>query len=195
MAVHHWHFFDETERRKWQNPEAILSANGLKTGMVFMDIGCGEGFFTLAAAGIVGSAGKVYGIDIDEQAIAEVRRKVGLIKASNLELIVSPAEKALPCRACADMIFFGIVLHDFDDPAKVLKNAHQMLKPTGKLVNLDWKKKAGTPFGPPVSKRFDEATATGLIESAGFKVLSTQDSGSFNYIVTARPDVPPVLSE
>jgi ubiquinone/menaquinone biosynthesis C-methylase UbiE len=186
LVVHHWHFFDETERRKWQNPEAILSAYGLKIGMVFMDIGCGEGFFTLAGSRIVGSTGKVYGIDIDEQAIAEVRRKAGLIKASNLELIVSPAEKALPCRACADMIFFGIVLHDFDDPAKVLKNAHQMLNPHGKLVNLDWKK-IGTPFGPPVSKRFDEATAARMIESAGFKVLTNQDSGSYNYIITAKP--------
>jgi ubiquinone/menaquinone biosynthesis C-methylase UbiE len=186
LTVHHWHFFDETERRKWQNPEAILSANGLRAGMVFVDIGCGEGFFSLPAARMVGPTGKVYGIDIDEQAIAEVRRKANAEILSNLELIVSPAEKALPCRGCADLVFFGIVLHDFEDPSKVLKNAHQMLKPAGKLVNLDWKK-IGTPFGPPVSKRFDEATASLLIESAGFKVLTTQDSGVYNYIITAKP--------
>ncbi len=38
-------FIKEEERRKWQNPEAILAEIGLKPGMTFFDIGCGQGFF------------------------------------------------------------------------------------------------------------------------------------------------------
>ena len=53
-----WHFYDETERRTWQNPEEILTAIGLKAGQTLIDIGCGEGFFTLPAARIVGPNGR-----------------------------------------------------------------------------------------------------------------------------------------
>ncbi|MFH0897333.1 MAG: methyltransferase domain-containing protein [Candidatus Bathyarchaeota archaeon] len=37
-----------------------------------------------------------------------------------------------------DFVFFGIVLHDFKDPEKVLENAKKILKPYGRLVDLDW---------------------------------------------------------
>jgi len=33
--------FDDTERRKWQNPEGVLDAAGLGSGMTFIDIGAG----------------------------------------------------------------------------------------------------------------------------------------------------------
>ena len=50
---------DDHERRKWQNPEAILSSIGLRPGFTLIDIGCGSGFFALPAAKIVGKKGKV----------------------------------------------------------------------------------------------------------------------------------------
>ncbi len=181
-----WHFIDEAERRKWQDPEAILRDIGVRPGITFMDIACGQGFFTLPAARMVGAFGKVFGVDFDEQLIIELRRKADREGLSNLELKVSPAEEALLCQSCADIVFLGIVLHDFQDPFRVLQNAHQMLKPAGNLVNLDWKKMSMA-FGPPVAKRFDEATAARLIESAGFKGMTTRNSGSFHYIITANP--------
>ena len=64
-----------------------------------------------------------------------------------------------------------------------------MLKPDGKLINLDWKKIA-TSLGPPVSIRFSEETASKMIEAAGFKVESVQDSGLYHYLIMARPNHP-----
>jgi cyclopropane fatty-acyl-phospholipid synthase-like methyltransferase len=53
---HSIHHGDETERRKWQNPEAILSEIGLKSGQTFVDIGCGDGSFAIPAARLVKKA-------------------------------------------------------------------------------------------------------------------------------------------
>ncbi len=186
MTTHHWHHYAEDERRKWQDPEMILKAAGVQPGITFIDIGCGQGFFTLPAARIIGSAGKIFGVDTDESAIGELGKKAEQEGIKNLQLTVSPAEKALLCEACADIVFLGIVLHDFADPARVLSNAHRMLKPGGKLVNLDWKKEP-MEYGPPLKIRFDEATATRLIESAGFKIIATTNSGKFHYVITASP--------
>ncbi len=177
---------DDPERRKWQNPEAILASIGLKTGLTFMDIGCGGGFFTLPAARIVGESGKVYGIDINAESVSTLRelaRKEGL---NNLELTVGKAEDAVLCDSCADIVFFGIVLHDFDDPAKVLQNSKKMLNPAGRLVNLDWKKTT-TPLGPPLQIRFSEEKSAQLIESADFEVLSIKDIGLYHYMIVAKP--------
>jgi ubiquinone/menaquinone biosynthesis C-methylase UbiE len=79
-----------------------------------------------------------------------------------------------------------MVLHDFADPAEVLQNAKQMIKHTGRLVDLDWKKQE-MPFGPPVKIRFSEEQASSLIQNAGFQVDSVKDAGSYHYILTAKP--------
>jgi ubiquinone/menaquinone biosynthesis C-methylase UbiE len=175
---------DETERRKWQNPEEILTVIGLKAGLTFIDVGCGEGFFAIPAARIVGKKGRVYGLDIDDDAITELKKKAASQGLKNLDAIVSPAEDTVPCEACADIVFFGIVLHDFNVPAKVLANAKTMLKPSGRLVDLDWKKEP-TGFGPPLQIRFSEEQASNLIREAGFKVEQTEQVGPFHYIIIA----------
>lgn len=181
-----WHYFDETERRQWQNPEAVLDAVGLKPGFTFVDIGCGNGFFTIPAARLVGNKGRVYGVDMGHEAIEEIRRRAESEGLANLELKISKAEDVLLCLACADIVFFGNVLHDFQDPVKVLKNARKMLKPEGKLANVDWKKMTMA-FGPPLKIRFDEVKATHLIEAVGFKVETINESGKYHYLITAKP--------
>ncbi len=187
MATRHrWHHVNETERRKWQDPEEVLKKIGLQPGMTFLDIGCGEGFFTLPAARMVGPEGCVYGVDIDGEAIEQLSQKAAKAKLKNVQLRVSSAEEALLCWHCADIIFFGIVLHDFQNAGQVLENARKMLKNEGKLVNLDWKK-IEMDFGPPVERRFFEAGAARMIERAGFNVETIDNSGQYFYLITARP--------
>jgi ubiquinone/menaquinone biosynthesis C-methylase UbiE len=176
---------DEQERRKWQNPEDILSEIGLLPGMTFADIGCGQGFFTVPAAKIVGDSGKVYASDISEPNIQKLREKVASEKLKNVILETGKAEDLILCSACADIVFFGIVLHDFEDPRKVLANAHSMLKPFGKLIDLDWSKESSE-IGPPLHIRFSEEKAIQLIESSGFHVQVVKKSGSYHYIVMAN---------
>jgi ubiquinone/menaquinone biosynthesis C-methylase UbiE len=154
--------------------------------MVFMDIGCGDGFFTLIAAKVVGERGLVHAVDVDATAIASLRTKASEKGLKNIDLKVGAAEHTVFCDECADVVFYSIVLHDFKDPAKVLQNAKRMLKLTGKLANLDWKKQP-MPFGPPVQIRFSQAEASTLIKAAGFTVESVRDAGKYQYLITARP--------
>ncbi len=176
---------DDAERLTWQNPDTILTEAGLKPGDTLIDLGCGEGFFALPAARIVGPRGKVYGLDTRSQAIAAVQEKAARWGLGNLVLKVGRAEEVVLCDQCADIVFLGIVLHDFDDPALVLRNAARMLKPEGRLTNLDWKKEP-MPWGPPLHIRFDPERATGLIEAAGFSLESTDTSARFHYVISAR---------
>ena len=186
MSCHGGFSLDEDTRRRWFNPEKVLKDTGLRSGMVFVDVGCGDGFFTILAANVVGAKGKIYAVDTDASAIERLKRKLAEKGLANVKALVAEAEETVFCQECADIVFYSIVLHDFHDPAKVLVNAKQMLKPSGRLVDLDWKKKR-MPFGPPFEIRFSEEQAQELIKNAGFKVESVRDAGRDHYIIMAKP--------
>jgi ubiquinone/menaquinone biosynthesis C-methylase UbiE len=186
MTCHGGFSLDEKTRRSWYNPEAILQEAGVQPGMVFMDIGCGDGFFTLLAAEMVKENGIIYCIDVDPQAIERLKTKADKKGFTNIRVKVGSAEDNPFCTACADMIFYSMVLHDFKDPLQVLANDKKMLKPTGKLVNLDWKKKPMT-FGPPDHIRFSEEHASELMQQAGFTIESIKDVGPYHYVIIAKP--------
>jgi ubiquinone/menaquinone biosynthesis C-methylase UbiE len=184
VKAHQWHYYDENERRKWQKPEEILQQIGLKTDQTLVDLGCGEGFFALPAARLVGPGGLVYCLDPNPSALESLSQKAAAEGLKNIRLISQDAESAEICDGCADFIFLGLVLHDFRDALQALKNARQMLKPDGHLANLDWRKSPMT-MGPPLEKRFDETTAAGILNQAGFKVQKIQNYGEYNYLISA----------
>jgi ubiquinone/menaquinone biosynthesis C-methylase UbiE len=186
VALNSYSFFDCEERRRWQNPETILVDAGLKPSLTFMDIGCGTGFFAIPAAKLVGKKGKVYAVDTNREAISWLKEKARREGLTNLVLREGEAEKTVFCEACADIIFYGIVLHDFASPAKVLANAKKMLKLGGRLIDLDWKKEP-MELGPPLRIRFSENEAARLIKAAGFKIEKTGPAGLYHYIIVARP--------
>ena len=175
---------DESERRMWQNPESTLLEAGVRSGLTFVDVGCGDGFFAMPAARIVGETGRVFALDENSNAIDRLKRKARIEGLGNLQSLIGKAENAVLCEECADIVFFGIVLHDFEEPKKVLENCKAMLKTTGRLVNVDWKK---TPMeiGPPLRIRFSEQEAARLIESVGFKIESLREFPPYHYMVTA----------
>ena len=186
MKTYHKFSRDDEERRKRQNPEEILAEIGLIPGFTFVDIGCGKGFFAIPAARIVGEKGRVYGLDVDEEALArlgEVVKKEGL---KNLLLRVGNAEKTILCEQCADIVFFGVVLHEFKNPAKVLINVKKMLKPDGRLIALEWKKEQ-MQMGPPLEHRLSEEKSAELFRKAGFTVETVREAGPYHYLIKTRP--------
>ncbi len=136
---------------------------------------------------MVGEGVAVCGLDIDADAIERLRERAaqeGL--QAMIRLRVGPAEEIVLCDRCADILFFGIVLHDFQDPGRVLRNARRMLKPGGRLANLDWRKEE-MPIGPPCHVRFSEEEAARLIEGSGFRVESVEPCGRYHYLMIASP--------
>ena len=123
-------------------------------------------------ARIVGTKGKVVALDIDESALKRLEKKLKIEGINNTEIVLGPAEKRLPYKEKADIIFLGTVLHDFEDQVKVLKNAKYMLKPSGLIYNFDWRKVHGD-IGPPYEIRLNEADVLKIVQEAGLKIMSS----------------------
>ena len=180
--THHRDF----ERERWQPPEDILDRIGIQPNSTFIDVGCGDGYFTIPAAQRVGPQGRVLGIDVNSAALARLLEKASHEQLTNLELTIGRAENHVLCEKCGDIVFFGINLHDFTSAAQVLQNARAMLKPSGKLVNLDWKKEPMS-IGPPLHIRFSQQEAIDLIRDAQFHIVRIQDVGPYHYLIIAYP--------
>jgi ubiquinone/menaquinone biosynthesis C-methylase UbiE len=175
---------DDPERRRWQDPEKILSLIGLREGMVFADVGCGEGYFAIPAARLVGPRGKVFAGDINAEAVERLRERAAVEGLGNIIPLAGKAEETVFCDGCADIVFFGNDLHDFRDPGTVIRNAARMIRPGGRVADLDWKDEP-MDIGPPPGIRLSVEKAAGLIESAGLRVLSVQDAGPYHYLIIA----------
>lgn len=175
---------DDPERRIWQDPETILDLIGLEQGMVFVDMGCGDGYFALPAARRVGRQGRVFAVDIDAGAVSRLQERAAREGLDNLIAEVKAAEEAVVCEGCADRVFFGIDLHDFNDPSQVIRNAAKIIRPSGLLIDLDWKDQP-MKMGPPAWKRFSQEKARHLLESEGFRIHSVADAGPCHYLIVA----------
>lgn len=174
------------EREQWQPPDDILDIIGIQPNSTFIDVGCGDGYFAIPAAQRVGPQGRVLGIDVNTAALARLQIKAKQGHLTNLELTIGMAEDHVLCENCGDIVFFGINLHDFTSASQVLQNARRMLKPAGKLVNLDWKKEPMR-IGPPLHIRFSQQEAIDLITGAQFNIVRIQDAGPYHYLIIAYP--------
>jgi FkbM family methyltransferase len=73
----------ETALGTYELPVQQALSNYLKPGDVFYDIGANVGFFTVIAAKLVGSAGKVYAFEPDQQNADRVRHNLQLNQFTN----------------------------------------------------------------------------------------------------------------
>lgn len=63
------------ERDAEEDPSQMLGQLGLKPGMVVCDMGCGNGFYSLTLAEMVGPTGKVLAVDIQPQMLQLLSRR------------------------------------------------------------------------------------------------------------------------
>ncbi|MDP3878934.1 MAG: class I SAM-dependent methyltransferase [Dehalococcoidales bacterium] len=126
-----WRSFSGREiLRKWHKIDLV------QEGQTLLDYGCGTGSFTVPAAKLIGSRGKVYALDYfprQLEMVAEQSKKEGL---TNMETILSSRETGLPDE-CVDVVWMCDVLHEIKERRAVLEELHRILKENGTLALYD----------------------------------------------------------
>ncbi len=189
---HHGHKFDplnrahldSDERRSYLDPDAILGTFGVGPGCILADIGAGTGFFSLPAAARIGPAGRVYALDVERVMLEDLRTKLAAREVGNVEVFRSEETKLPLPSSSVDIAFLACVLHELDGPG-TLRECGRILKPTGRLAVVDWKK-IDQEIGPPISHRLDEGQARDLLERSGFTPMRTFEAGRYHYGIEAR---------
>jgi len=177
-------YLDSDERKSYLDPDAILESFDIGPGNVLADVGAGTGFFAIPAAKRVGPTGRVYALDLEPAMLEDLRTKARAADLGNLKVMRS-AEERLPLpQASVDLVFLACVLHELDGPG-TLRECARILKPTGRLGVVDWKKIAQD-IGPPRRHRLDEREARAFLLRNGFTPIRTFEAGRYHYGIESR---------
>lgn len=115
-------------------PAVTGVADRLAGGGRLIDVGCGEGWSTIAVKSSWPAAA-VVGLDLDEPSIADARRNA---KAAGVDVdFVDGNGTALADLGPADVVLILEALHDMSDPVAVLAAARSALAPGGIVVIAD----------------------------------------------------------
>lgn len=120
----------------------VLNEVGIKPGFYVLDYGCGPGSYSIIAAEMVGTTGKVYALDIHPLALRQVGNVASKKQLANIETIHSDCATGLPDNSI-DVILLYDVFHTLGDSDGVLKELHRVLKPAGILSFSDHHMKEG----------------------------------------------------
>ncbi|MEA1964218.1 MAG: class I SAM-dependent methyltransferase [Candidatus Aerophobetes bacterium] len=114
----------------------ILKEVGIKAGFHVLDYGCGPGGYIAATAELVGKSGKIYALDIHPLAIRMVQNIASKKRLTNVKTICSDCRTGLPDNS-VDVVLLYDTFHDLNNPNRVMKELHRVLKPDGILSFSD----------------------------------------------------------
>jgi SAM-dependent methyltransferase len=164
-------------RDQWESffdPAAVLESLGC--GLLDGDgveVGCGYGTFTVPAASQI--AGTLYALDIDPTMIQATTARV---KSAGLRnVVVEQRDVAVdgcgrPDGSTSFVMLFNL-LH-IENPLVLLREAHRVLRPGGRVGVIHWKIDANTPRGPTLEIRPSRERCRAWGEEAGLRWVRYQ---------------------
>jgi ubiquinone/menaquinone biosynthesis C-methylase UbiE len=127
----------DTRLRQFLYRPDRLAERYVKPGDRVLDFGCGPGFFTREFAKRVGETGQVFSVDLQEEMLGILRRKLepeGLMPRIRTHQC-EPDSIHLPpeLNGTFDAAFTIFVVHEVPDPEKLFREIALLLKPGGTL--------------------------------------------------------------
>lgn len=152
---------DNRIRRWFQDPHKILKRY-LQKGMTILDLGCGPGFFSIAAADMVGVTGKVIAVDLQEGMLSKVRNKIKGTKVEKRITLHKCEEGKLGVSDKVDFLLAFYMVHEVPNQEILFKEIRSIIKPNGKALIVE-------PRFHVSNKAFEETKE--LVTKLGFEII------------------------
>ena len=155
-------------RRLMENPQSRLGEH-IRPGMRVLEPGCAMGFFTLDIARMVGPAGKVVALDLQQRMLDSLGRraiKAGLADRIDIRKVDENGLGISDLAASMDLAAIIYVAHEVPDQAGFFKEVYDALKPGAGCVFIE--------PGMHVAEE-EMAASLDLAQAAGFELKSRQD--------------------
>jgi len=114
----------------------VLKEVDIRPGFHVLDYGCGPGSYSIIAAELVGTTGKVYALDIHPLAVKRVQDIASKKGLTNIETIRADCATGLE-DSSVDVILLYDTFHSLGDPDAVLAELHRVLRSNGILSFSD----------------------------------------------------------
>jgi ubiquinone/menaquinone biosynthesis C-methylase UbiE len=126
-------------REQEERCSLMLTNLGAKRGMTICDMGCGNGFYSVQLAKMVGPQGKILAVDIQPEMLKLLKERAEKESVANIEPILGTLiDPKLP-EGKVDLILCVDVYHEFSHPEHMLKAMRKSLAPKGLLVLVEFR--------------------------------------------------------
>jgi len=170
--------------------DALLKTSRLQLDDAVLDVGCGCGATTIAAASIVGLTGTLLGMDISEVMLSVARRRVEESGLATVSFVAADAQTHPFEPAAYDIAISRFGTMFFDDPVAAFANIARALRPAGRLCLVTWQPLAANDWltipgaalleygtlpeatdGPGMFAQSDPISVAGVLRSSGFSEI------------------------
>ena len=121
---------------KWKKSIGIqvLKEIGIRSDQYILDFGCGSGVYSIMTSKIVGTNGKIYALDYDENSLKDLTNKIKSKNIKNIEIIKSTREIQVPLQDNSIdvvLIYDSYHLLNKNERNKLLQESYRILKRNG----------------------------------------------------------------
>jgi len=178
-----WERLLSTQRRALLDPEAFVARIGISQGESVADLGAGPGFFTLPLAERVGADGRVYALDVAPEMVAHLRAQALPAQVT----VLQSEESRLPVPdASVESALLAFVLHELEHPHEFLLDVRRIVRPSGRLIMLEWIPQEEE-IGPPLCERISPEASERMLVGAGWRLASGGAANASNYYQVYTP--------
>ncbi|MFN0081062.1 MAG: class I SAM-dependent methyltransferase [Ferruginibacter sp.] len=166
-------WLERDTRNLEEDTKAAVDAIDVKPNAVIADIGAGTGYYSFLLAQKV-PAGKVYAVDIQDEMINMLAERKRQLKDSIVEVIKSSIKSPNLPDNSVDLAIMVDVYHELEYPQEMLQALKKALKPTGKILLIEYR---GEDPSVPI-KPLHKTTVAQLnreLKSNGFSLAYTGD--------------------
>ena len=184
---------EDPGRLRWQRPARLVQSLGLRPGQTVAEIGAGSGYLVRRVARIVGPRGRVYAVDVEPRMLPILIERLRRGGMDNVTPVLGrDDDPLLPARSC-DLLLVVNTYHHLRGGPRYLRRLRRLLRPGGRLVNVDFHRRE-TPVGPPVERRVARETFLRDARRAGFRLVREATFLPYQYCLVLAPLARPTAS-
>jgi ubiquinone/menaquinone biosynthesis C-methylase UbiE len=174
----------------FSDPRDIVDQLHLSPDMKVADFGSGSGHYSLALAEKL-REGRVYAVDVQRDLLERLKTQASKTFLTNIETVWGDIEKLGGTKlrdGSLDMVIVANLLFQVEDKKTPLLEAKRVLKPSGRLLLVDWSESFGG-MGPAPEAVLNRLDAETLLTSCGFELVSEVSAGAHHYGIIFKKHV------
>jgi len=128
----------------------------------------------------------VFAVDVEPRILDVLRTRIEKAGLRNVTPVLALAtDPLLPPRSC-DLVLIVDAYHHFADRPRYLGRLAALLRPGGRLVNVDWHKQK-TAIGPPMDHRLAREDFLADAATANLRVVAEPKLLPYQYFIVLAP--------
>jgi ubiquinone/menaquinone biosynthesis C-methylase UbiE len=174
-------------REEEERCSMMLTNLGVKPGMTVCDMGCGNGYYSLQLAKLVGSKGRVWAVDVQPEMLKLLREQIRLAGAENVTPILGQVHDPKLPPGEVDIFLLVDVYHEFSHPQQMLTAMRRSLAKNGVVVLVEYREEDPKVPIKPLHKMSRNQVLKEL-QANGFRLVKQYDGLPWQHMLSFGRD-------